>query len=241
MEAFARRGLAALLEMRQDYAEAMRESGVLADSSDRRPGNAPESGSENRRRRRLIMLRTRDGAPPWKTSAQAVVAGRRPVNATAADGDRTRPAPPRPGDRFSRAGVSRFLDGLSSVLLTLRARFYRFGFTRSVRSTTVLDSPILRQTESPPAADRPQALRANRRQRLTVQQTDGHHADQVGFQRQFAAAHSLQQLRRLPADCVSSTVTAVNQAMNGPLPHNAAKTDQRNVLGNANPQTHQDQ
>jgi predicted dehydrogenase len=88
VEAFARRGLAALLEMRQDYAEAMRESGVLADSSD------PAAWQR---------ARVRLGEPPppqinyasdkgWGAAledfCQAVVAGRQPANAAAADGNR---------------------------------------------------------------------------------------------------------------------------------------------------------
>ena len=85
---FARRGLAALLEMRQRYEAAMRESGVLADSSD------PAAWER---------ARTRLGVPPlpqinyasdkgWAAALEsfclAVSQGHRPANATAADGNR---------------------------------------------------------------------------------------------------------------------------------------------------------
>ncbi len=88
VEAFAQRGLVALLEMRRQYEEAMRDSGVLADSSD--------SAAWQRARLRL-------GEPPppqinyasdkgWGAALEefclAAVALRRPANATAADGNR---------------------------------------------------------------------------------------------------------------------------------------------------------
>jgi len=85
---FARRGLAALLEMRQRYEAAMRESGVLADSSD--------LAAWERARARL-------GDPPlpqinyasdkgWTAALEnfclSVAQGQRPATATAADGNR---------------------------------------------------------------------------------------------------------------------------------------------------------
>ena len=85
---FARRGLAAMLEMRQRYEAAMRESGVLANSSD------PAAWERAR-----VLL----GEPPlpqinyasdkgWATALEsfclAVTQGQRPANATAADGNR---------------------------------------------------------------------------------------------------------------------------------------------------------
>ena len=39
--------------------------------------------------------------------------------------------------------------GLATVFLTLRVRFYRFGLTRSVRSTAVIDSLVLRKEAIP--------------------------------------------------------------------------------------------
>ena len=88
VEAFARRGLEALLEMRSRYEEAMRDAGVLADSSD--------AAAWQRARLRL-------GEPPppqinyaadkgWGAALEefclAAVEGRQPANATAADGNR---------------------------------------------------------------------------------------------------------------------------------------------------------
>ncbi len=85
---FAQRGLPALLEMRQRYEAAMRESGVLADSAD--------PAAWDRARARL-------GDPPlpqinyasdkgWGVALEnfclAVAQGRCPANATAADGNR---------------------------------------------------------------------------------------------------------------------------------------------------------
>jgi predicted dehydrogenase len=85
---FAKRGLAALLEMRQRYEAAMRESGVLADSSD------PAAWERAR-----VLL----GNPPlpqinyasdkgWTAALEsfclAVSQGQRPTNATIADGNR---------------------------------------------------------------------------------------------------------------------------------------------------------
>jgi hypothetical protein len=85
---FARRGLTALLEMRQRYEAAMRESGVLADSSD------PAAWER---------ARVRLGDPPlpqinyasdkgWAAALEsfclAAAQGQRSANATAADGNR---------------------------------------------------------------------------------------------------------------------------------------------------------
>jgi len=85
---FARRGLTALLEMRQRYEAAMRESGVLADNSHLAAWDRARVLLGNPPPPQINYASDKGWGAALESFCLAVVQGQRPANATAADGNR---------------------------------------------------------------------------------------------------------------------------------------------------------
>lgn len=86
VEDFARRGLAALTEMRLRYATAVRESGMLAEDADAEAWNRVDLGDPPLPQ--INYASDKGWGQALESFCLAAVSGERPTNATAADGNR---------------------------------------------------------------------------------------------------------------------------------------------------------